>query len=362
MENQKGRLKILLTFGILFLTVLVLVLLVFFAGKKSYIVTFDLNGGTLISGSLEQTVSKGQDAYPPVAVKDGAYLRGWSASYKRITKDMVIEAVWEYETTKGIIYATGEHQNYAEIIGAYKYLTGDVYLGAYYGEKKILGIRESAFLDCAQIARVYLLDGLIYIGDSAFEGCSSLSEIEIPETVTHLGADAFSGCTSLEKIVLHEGLIEIGARAFEGCTALKEVVLPASLMKIGANAFSGCEDLVVTVTHTEEKSYDGWVRGWEGDAEIIAPEGVTVVNPALPDIIYPPLIFPPRREEDVDLGGVVVKPSFKDLEELKKPILREDVIWDADDPIFSDDPQDFPIPSFPDGIALAGAFEELRGA
>ena len=348
MENQKGRLKILLTFGILFLTVLILVLLVFFAGKKTYIVTFDLNGGTLLSGSLEQSVTKGQDAYPPVAVKDGAYLRGWNASYKRITKDMVIEAVWEYETTKGIIYATGEHQNYAEIIGAYKYLTGDVYLGAYYGEKKILGIRESAFADCSQISRVYLLEGLIYIGGSAFSGCTSLAEIEIPETVTHLGADAFAGCTSLEKIVLHEGLIEIGARAFENCTALKEIVLPASLMKIGANAFAGCENLTITVTHTEGKEYDGWKGGWEGDAEVVAPEGVTVVQPEFPGVIRPPYIFPPLRDENPD------------LEELEKPALREDIMWDFDDPGFSEIFPDEVIPSIPDGIP--DVFEKLQDA
>ena len=72
-----------------------------------------------------------------------------------ITKDMVIEAVWEYKTTDGIIYSSSENQNFAEIEGAYKYISGEVYLGAYFGDKKILGICDRAFADCSQITKVY---------------------------------------------------------------------------------------------------------------------------------------------------------------------------------------------------------------
>ena len=50
MEHRKHNLNIILVFGILFLVVTVLLLLVFFAGKKTYVVEFDLNGGTLVSG------------------------------------------------------------------------------------------------------------------------------------------------------------------------------------------------------------------------------------------------------------------------------------------------------------------------
>ena len=87
-KHHKEKLKIIITFGILFLAVSILLALIFFAGKKSYVVTFDLNGGMLLSGSLEQHITQGQDATPPVVVKDGAYLRSWSASYKKITKNM----------------------------------------------------------------------------------------------------------------------------------------------------------------------------------------------------------------------------------------------------------------------------------
>ncbi len=333
MEN-KGKIKIIVTFAILFLVLSVLILLIFFAGKKSYVVRFELNGGTLISGSLEQHVIQGQDAVPPTAVKDGAFLRGWSAPHKQITKDMVIEAVWDYETTPGLIYSIGETQNFAEIAGAHKYIQGEVYLGSYYGDRKILGIQSNAFANCQGITKVYLLNGLLHIGDGAFSGCTSLSEIEIPKTIIRIGNDAFRGCEaleavllhpglaeigngtfegctaisaieipesvtkigdgafrgceSLETLVLHEGLLEIGANAFEGCIGLKEVVLPASLVKIAENAFAGCDNLVITVTPApaedeiesgDEKDpddpYAEWEKGWQGSAEVIWPNGWT---------------------------------------------------------------------------------------
>ena len=81
-EKHKGKLKIIIAFAILFLVVTILLVLVFYAGKKSYTVKFELNGGTLISGSLEQTITRGQDATPPIVVKDGAYLLRWSSSVR----------------------------------------------------------------------------------------------------------------------------------------------------------------------------------------------------------------------------------------------------------------------------------------
>ncbi len=273
-EKYRGRFKILIAFGILFLLVSVLLALIFFDSKKTYTVEFDLNGGTLLGGSLEQRVLQGQDAIPPSVVKDGAYLRGWSTSYRRITRDVVIEAVWEYETTAGILYTDGENQNYVEIERAYEFLRGEVYLGAYFNEKKVLGILDGAFADCRGITKVYLLNGLIKIGRGAFENCTSLTEIEIPETVTHVGKYAFKNCSSLETITLNEGLLGIGEYAFEGCTQLTEVFLPESVTTIEANAFSGCENLVIKTTVPEEEWPSGWADGWQGSAtvEFVEPE------------------------------------------------------------------------------------------
>ncbi len=267
-EEHKGKMKILIAFGVLFLVVAILLALIFLDSKKSYTVEFDLNGGTLLGGSLVQRVLQGQDAVPPSVVKDGAYLRGWSASYRKITKDIVIEAIWEYETTAGIIYSDSESQNFVEIERAYELLTGDVYLGAYYNDKKVLGILDGAFKDCRGVTRVYLLDGLVKIGDHAFDNCVSLTEIEVPETVIRIGGYAFVNCSDLEKLTLNEGLWEIGECAFAGCTGLTEVILPESVITIEANAFMGCTDLVIKTTIPQEEWPESWAEGWYGDATV----------------------------------------------------------------------------------------------
>lgn len=252
----RHKLKIVVVFSTLFLTVVILLLLIFFHGKKSYTVTFELDGGTLISGSLVQTVTRGQNATPPTVTKDGCYFLSWSESYRQITRDVTIEAIWEYETTPGIIYSESENSNFTEISGAYKYINGEVYIGAYHDGKKLLGIKEGAFSGCVDITRVYLLDGLITIEDGAFSNCSSLVDIRIPETVTRIGDNAFSGCGKLEVLVLNEGLVEIGAGAFANCVSLREVVIPASVTKIDETAFEGCEDLVIKYAEPEEETED----------------------------------------------------------------------------------------------------------
>ena len=295
--KHPGKTKIIIAFGILFLLVSILLGIIFLDSKKTYTVTFDPNGGTVLSGSLEQRVLQGQDAVPPSVVMDGAVLRGWSTSYRRVTKDIVVEAVWEYETTAGIIYADSENRNFTEIVGSYPHLRGEIYLDAYFNEKKVLGILDGSFANQTEITKVYLLDGLLSIGSKAFFNCKKLTEITIPETVMYIGANAFDGCESLETLVLEEGLLTIDAGAFEGCTSLEELVLPEGLttLKEGAfagctglleitlpeslviiedGAFKGCENLVIKVSLPQEEWPEGWAENWFGDAtvEIIEDE------------------------------------------------------------------------------------------
>ena len=267
-SNLEGKWKIFIIFGILFLTICILLLLIFHEGKKTYTVTFDLDGGILLSGSLEQRVTQGQDAIPPSAAKDGAYLIRWDESYKKVTKDITVTAIWEYETTVGIIYADSANQNFTEIVGSYKYLAGEVYLGAYQNNKKILSIGDDAFNGRIGITKIYLLNGIVSIGARAFEGCTSLCEIEIPETVTHIEADAFKGCESLESLTLNEGLKKIEAGAFADCKGLKEVIIPESVTEIAENAFAGCEELVIKVLVSEEDAPEGWEENWFGTATV----------------------------------------------------------------------------------------------
>ena len=286
---MKHKWKVFLILGVEFVAILLMLAVIFFAGKKSYTVTFDLNGGTLLSGEVVQRVTQGQSAHPPTVVKDGCYFLEWSGSYRQVTRDVTVKAIWEYETTVGILYSEnveGENGEYCEIIGCYKDLAGDVYIGAYHNGKKVLGIRAGAFEGCENITNIHMLDGILAIEDGAFAGCTSLESIEMPPSLIRLGDGVFEGCTSLESISLpvtlkkmgnevfkdctslekvsfapevdqkpqedkktkaadteQPCLQKIGERAFENCIALKNIELPNSLREIGSGAFAGCKSL-----------------------------------------------------------------------------------------------------------------------
>lgn len=294
---MKQKIKLAIVLGVEFVAITVILALIFLAGKKTYKVTFDLNGGTLISGNLEQTVSQGKSATPPVVAKEGCYLHSWSASYKQVTQDIVIEAVWEWETSTGFVYTSsilGEDADYCEIIRAYEHLYGDVFVGVYHNEKPILGMQSEAFYDRDGITNVYMLDGMLYIGDRAFTECSNLESIELPGTLKHLGVSAFENCVSLKKVVLPEDLEEIPANAFKNCTSLEEIVIPASVKRINESAFVGCTSLkkitflTEDVIEVDEETGEEKTVGKKGLEEIktCAFEGCTALTEIfLPDTV-----------------------------------------------------------------------------
>jgi len=254
--TKNNKIRIIIVFVALFLAVSTLLMLIFFAGKKTYTVTFDLNGGTLLSGSLTQHVTRGQNASPPKTVKEGAYFLSWSESYREITRDIVIEAIWEYETTPGIVYADSENQNYTEITGAYKYIKGDVYIGSSHGDKKVLGIKAAAFAECVDITKVYLLDGLLTIEEKAFYGCTKLMSLELGEGLESVEYMAFGGCTGLERLILPSTLKRIEENAFEYCGGLKTITLRSGLETVGDSAFLECAGLKAIYFYGDEASFD----------------------------------------------------------------------------------------------------------
>lgn len=265
---MKHKTKFLIIVIAEFVMVVSILLLIFLAGKKVYTITFDINGGTLLSGDLVQKVTQGQNATPPIITKDGYYFLSWEGKYTKVTKDATVRAIWEYDTTKGIVYNIIPNSNYCTIKSCYSEVNGDVYIGAYYNKLKVLGIDDGAFKNCKNIKNIYLLDGIINIGESAFEGCVNLESIVIPSTVTKIGDNAFKDCSSLKNIKLNENLLSIGNNVFENCDSLEEVIIPKTVIEIGDNAFNN-ENLTIHVYFKENEIPKGWSFNWcTGDIKI----------------------------------------------------------------------------------------------
>ncbi len=289
---MKQKTKLIIILAVEFVAISIVLLMIFLAGKKSYTVTFDLNGGILLSGDTVQRITQGQSATPPNVAKDGHYLRGWSGNYRKVTSDSTVRAIWEYETTPGIIYGDSENQNFAEIVGSFKEIHGEVYIGAYHDEKIVLSINSGAFRDRTEITEVHLLDGILSIESEAFAGCTKMKKIDIPSTVVRLGAGAFEGCKSLESVTLPASLVEIEEGAFAGCESLSEIIFVdrvkdkdgkmeniSVLEKIGAGAFSGCKS-VETVVLPESLKEIGTLAfsGCEKLAEVTVPLAVESIG------------------------------------------------------------------------------------
>ena len=75
---------------------------------RSYEVRFELNGGTLVSGELLQTVDEGGAATAPETVREGYVFNGWSAPAEDVHANAVLVAQWLKTCTISFDPAGGE--------------------------------------------------------------------------------------------------------------------------------------------------------------------------------------------------------------------------------------------------------------
>lgn len=102
--------------------------------------------------------------------------------------------------------------------------------------KGLKKISKDAFMNCVNLRRINIPDGVTEIGDGAFNSCD-LTELYLPDSVTALGVDLLGGCKSLKKIRLPAQIREIPNGMFLLCYKLLSVFIPRSVQKIGGDAF-----------------------------------------------------------------------------------------------------------------------------
>ena len=279
----------LLLFIIVDISILLAVIFITFSSTKDYYtVEFNLNGGVLLSGDLKQTVKFGSKAIPPQVVKDGEKFLEWSDDYHNITEDKVIYAIWDFETTFGIQFDVYYDGNYCLISGSYNDISGDVYISAYYNERRVIGVKDNAFTERKRMTSISLPSGIYSIGKQSFKGCSSLSSIMLPDTLINIDEEAFAGCKSLTEIVLPETIISIGKNAFSDCTGLNVITLGPNVEEISGESFNNMESLesiIVSEDNPYFTSIDGNLYSKDGKVLIKYASGKTDEVFSIPDSV-----------------------------------------------------------------------------
>lgn len=339
---MKKNLKLIIFLSVQFSLIISICLIVLFAGKKNYTVTFNLNGGQCVGGEVVQSVNYGESANPPAVTREGHSFIGWDRAYNAITGDTEIYALWKIETTYGIEFE--EIGNYCLVSGCFDDLSGNVYIAPFYNGKKVLGIKDGAFKGNKKITGMFLCDGLISIGDEAFSGCSGLEVVYIPSTVEEIGTKALFGCYKLRGLSIpfvgnsiHNntspyfgylfggtsfsngyrvvpsnlkdvnvnskyeipayafykcsniinfkilgGVKRIGHNAFRNCKAMTSIILPNTITNIGKAAFANCISLPgINLPYNLEKVEEGTFANCTSlEAIIIEPKLKEIVDNA----------------------------------------------------------------------------------
>ncbi len=164
----------------------------------------------------------------------------------------------------------------------------NVVVPASYNGKKVVTIKNNAFVNCTGIKTVVIQDGITSIGNSAFEGCTAMTSITLPNTLNRINEWAFFRCMSLKEVTVKQSSwVYLGDHVFDGCTSLETVSLPVTAYGIGSGVFNGCSSLKavnVAEGNGTYKSVDGMLMSKDG-TELLAvpasaesvtiPEGVT---------------------------------------------------------------------------------------
>ena len=89
-------------------------------------------------------------------------------------------------------------------------------------------IEEMAFVDCNNLMRLKLSEGLKSIGIEAFSGNSSIVDLTIPASVELIDEDAFWRCTNLTSITVLGSSTDIDVSAFEACDSISKLYVPSN--------------------------------------------------------------------------------------------------------------------------------------
>ena len=220
-----------------------------------YTVTFNTAGGTemeslrVLAGSrISKPADPEKEGYIFSSWKNGTI--PWDFENDTVNSDVTLNAVWldvrnlfEYRVEGGEVIITG-----------FKGSMSSVHTPAVIDGLPVVAIADYAFENFGggTLAQITITENICSIGEGAFANAETLI-IHVEAKPEYIGPKAFLNCQQLERIELGNGLKEIPFEAFSGCTALKEVILSDTVEKIAENAFELCSALDTVVAHESLK-------------------------------------------------------------------------------------------------------------
>lgn len=143
----------------------------------------------------------------------------------------------------------------------------------------VVGITESAFMNCTQLTKLVVPATVKSIGKMAFYKCQMLEETNIPEGVTELPDYCFAGCSALQAIELPKTMARLKRFAFASCSKLKQVTIPDGMTALDDSVFYNCSGLVTAYLPESMTTLgDGSFAGCRNMLELTLPESVVNIG------------------------------------------------------------------------------------
>jgi len=160
-------------------------------------------------------------------------------------------------------------------IGQYVGSAGSVTIPNNIAGYPVVGIGQSAFVNCASMTNVIIPSSVTLIDGGAFYGCANLKNVIIPPSVAQIGTSAFGQCSSLTAMTIPDSVTDMGIQVFYHCQNLQTVKLPEYLTSIASGMFSYCFSLTnVTIPQTVTNIGDSAFYAC-GIKNITLPNGIT---------------------------------------------------------------------------------------
>ena len=176
-----------------------------------------------------------------------------------------------------------EVEVFYQIMGFSDYLIGKMILNRNYGNKFRIS-NHMAFSEDGRVLvhmptefEVKIPEEIEIIGQYAIAHNHTLTNIELPQNVNVIDEDAFLDCQNLKRVILHDGITNIGRGCFYHC-GIEELRLSQSLTEIPDFSFFSCKikhlNIPTNVKHIGDNAFGHCCL----EGYLIIPEGVETIG------------------------------------------------------------------------------------